>query len=287
MRQLPSAPSFAAALAARFVREALGLLWRVALNCANDRVTYLAGGVTYFILFNIFPVLGAVVALYGLYGEPAQAPQLLERLGGAAPPEVISYLGRQMTRLADQGETALSLQLVVSLAIAVWAANAAVKALVWGLNLAYRVIDRRNWAVFTWLTLRLTFAGVVFGFVVVLLMGVTPRVEARLGLNLGLSLWRWPALLLADGAMLWALYRWGPCPSREARRRRILPGVLLAAAMSLAVSAAFSWYVADGTRLQSIYGPLSATVAFMAWTWLTVIGVLAGAELNGELERRE
>jgi membrane protein len=125
-------------------------------------------------------------------------------------------------------------------------------------------------------------AAFVFVFVGVLLLGLTPQVEARLSL----SFWRWPALLLADFAMLWALYRFAPCPDREARRRPVVPGAFLATALSLAFPAGFSWYVADMANLQAIYGPAGATVAFMFWTWLTVIAVLAGGELNGELERR-
>jgi membrane protein len=268
------------------MRAALSLAWRVVVNTANDRVTYLAGGVSFFIVLGVFPALSAFLALYGLYADPRHAPALLGWLKGAAPPEVLAYIGRQMQRLAVHGGTALTAQFAFSLLLWIWAADAAVKALIWSLNLAHREIDRRNWFTFTWLTLRLTLAGLVFALVVSFLLATTPRIEAELGWRLGLAFWRWPALVVAYFAMLWSLYRWGPCRKRGNGPRRILPGVLLATFLSLAISVLFTGYVSDLAHLSTTYGPVGATVAFMLWTWLTVTAVLVGGELNGELERR-
>jgi membrane protein len=263
----------------------LRLAWRVIQNFANDRVTFLAGGVAFFILLGVFPALSAFLALYGLWGDPNQAPRLLNWLRGAAPPEVLAYLARQMTRLARSESVSLTAQFATSLLAWIWAADAAVKALIYGLNLAQHAVDRRNYLAYTWLTLRLTLAGLVFLLLVSVLMGVGPRVEADLGLHLHLRLWRWPVLFLAYMAMLGTLYRWGPCRPLGVVRR-IWPGAWLATALSLGLSALFSWYLDYAVRLSALYGPLGATVGFMLWAWLTVIAVLAGGELNGELERR-
>jgi membrane protein len=272
--------------ALRFARDMLGLAWRVVLNCANDRVTYLAGGVTYFILLDAFPALAAFVALYGLFGDPNRSYQLLDPLRGVVPPKVLDYIGEELARLAAQGGAALSLQFAISISLSVWAANVAVKALIWGLNAAYREVDRRNWFTFTWLTLRMTLAGIAFVLAVGFLMAEAPRLDEALGGRGALSAWRWPFLFLAYLAMLSALYRWGPSRSRPNAPRRILPGAVVATVLSLAVSILFSWYVGSVAHLSKTYGPVGATIGFMLWTWLTVIAILTGAELNGELERR-
>jgi membrane protein len=260
------------------------LAWRVVVNFANDRVTFLAGGVAFFILLGVFPALSAFLAVYGLWGDASQAPRLLGWLQGALPPEVLEYLARQMTRLAHSSGASLTAQFLASMLFWIWAADAAVKALIYGLNLAQHEVDRRNYLAYTWLTLRLTLAALVFLLLVSALMAFTPRIEARLGLHLHLTLWRWPLLFIAYMAMLGALYRWGPCRKAGAVRR-IWPGALLAAALSLVLSAGFSWYLDYAVRLSATYGRLGATVGFMLWTWLTVNAVLAGGELNGELER--
>ena len=262
----------------------LRLAWRVLLNFANDRVTFLAGGVAFFILLGVFPALSAFLALYGLWGDPSQAPRLLNWLKGAAPPEILAYLARQMTRLARSGGATLTAQFAASMLFWIWAADAAVKALIYGLNLAQHEVDRRNYVSYTWLTLKLTLAGLVFLFLVSALMGISPRIEADLGLRLPLRIWRWPLLFFAYMAMLGTLYRWGPC-RKPGSVRRFWPGALLATALSLALSALFSWYLDYVARLSATYGPPGTTVGFMLWAWLTVIAVLAGGELNGELER--
>jgi membrane protein len=265
-------------------RAVLQLAWRVILNFANDRVTFLAGGAVFFILLGAFPALSAFLALYGLWGDPNQAPRLLNWLKGAAPPEVLAYLAPQMARLARSGGASLTAQFAASMLFWIWAADAAVKALIYGLNLAQHEVDRRSYVSFTWLTLRLTLAGLVFLLLVSALMAVSPRIEADLGLHLNLTLWRWPLLFFAYMAMLWTLYRWGPCRKRG-NVRRIWPGAWLATVLSLGLSALFSRYLDYVARLSATYGPLGATVGFMLWAWLTVIAVLAGGELNGELER--
>jgi len=46
-------------------------------NISQHRLTAIAGGVTYFALLAMFPFIGAVVAVYGLFGDAAAlGPQL-------------------------------------------------------------------------------------------------------------------------------------------------------------------------------------------------------------------
>lgn len=265
-------------------RAVLRLAWRVILNFANDRVTFLAGGVVFFILLGVFPALSAFLALYGLWGDPSHATRLLSWLSGAAPPEVLHYLARQMTRLARSGGATLTVQFAASMAFWIWAADAAIKALIYGLNLAQHEVDRRNYFSYTFLTLRLTLAGLVFLLLVSALMGVSPRIEAELGVQLHLAFWRWPLLFCAYMAMLGTLYRWGPC-RRVGVKPRIWAGAWLATGLSLILSVLFSWYLTYVAQLRAVYGPVGATVGFMLWAWLTVMAVLVGGELNGELER--
>lgn len=286
MREPRGDPPAAAARPPRPIdaRAVLRLAWRVILNFANDRVTFLAGGVVFFILLGVFPALSAFLALYGLWGDPGHATRLLRLLSGAAPPEILAYLARQMTRLARSGGATLTVQFAASMAFWIWAADAAIKALIYGLNLAQHEVDRRNYFSYTFLTLRLTLAGLVFLLLVSALLGMSPRIEAALGFRLHLAFWRWPLLFCAYMAMLGALYRWGPC-RRLGVAPRIWPGAWLATGLSLALSVLFTWYLAYVAHLRAIYGPVGATVGFMLWAWLTVMAVLVGGELNGELER--
>ena len=83
---------------------------------------------------------------------------------------------------------------------------------------------------------------------------------------------------------LTVIYRHGPCRSR-ARWRWLTPGAVVAATLSLGLSAVFSWYLQNFVRTDS-YGPLAAMMGFLLWTWLTVQIILMGAELNAEIEHQ-
>ena len=53
-----------------------------------------------------------------------------------------------------------------------------------------------------------------------------------------------------------------------------------------AASYCFSWYVSTLGNYTAAYGSLATVVVFMTWLWLSAMIVLAGAELNAELEHQ-
>ena len=66
-----------------------------------------------------------------------------------------------------------------------------------------------------------------------------------------------------------------------------LPKFYFAAALLwAAASYAFSWYVSTLGNYTAAYGSLATVVVFMTWLWLSATIVLAGAELNAELEHQ-
>ena len=49
------------------------IVWRTGGSYFGDRVGFLAGGVTFFTLLSLFPLLGTFVTLYGLFADPSDA----------------------------------------------------------------------------------------------------------------------------------------------------------------------------------------------------------------------
>ena len=81
------------------------------------------------------------------------------------------------------------------------------------------------------------------------------------------------------------LYRFGPSRAR-ARWRWVSWGSGVAAVLWIAVSVLFSWYAANFGNYNETYGSLGAVIGFMTWIWISTIVILAGAELNAEIEHQ-
>lgn len=263
------------------------IFWRLGASYFGDRVGFLAGGVTFFVALSLFPTLGALVTVYGLFADPAEAPARLELLYSVLPPGVAGFLAEEMQRLAENSNTALTFTLVWTVLLALWTANSAVKMLFYGLNVAYHEVERRHPIRYNLMCMAFT----ISGFVAVLLSAaMVVGVPLALGVFGLAEEWthltplRWPVLLVVYIAALTVAYRVGPC-RQPARWRWLTLGAIFAGLLSLALSFGFSWYVQTFVRTAS-YGPLAAMMGFLLWTWLTVQIVVLGAELNAEIEHQ-
>lgn len=263
------------------------IFWRLGVSYFGDRIGFLAGGVTFFVMLSLFPTLAALVAIYGLFADPEDALSRLLFLYSFLPSGVAQFLGDEMQRLAENTTTALTFTLVGTLALSLWIANGAIKVLFYGLNVAYHEVERRNIVKYNLMCLAFTVSGLLAVLVSAGLVVGVPVILGVFGLAdewAHLAPLRWPVLLLVYGAVLTVIYRYGPC-RQPARLRWLTPGAIFAALLSLLLSLLFSWYLQTFVRT-AYYGPLAAMMGFMLWTWLTVQIVLMGAELNAEIEHQ-
>jgi membrane protein len=253
----------------------------------NDRIPAAAAAVTFYVLLALFPALSAFVSLYSLVSDPGQARGELARLAGFLPSGALDVLGDELSRLTAAGHGALSLAFVASLAVSIWSANAGVKALIDGLNVAYEARETRGFIRLTLLSLALTFGGIVLAVAAAALLAVAPAWLDRTGLPhpAWLPYVRWPALLIGAELVFSVLFRLAP--NRAGRWRWITPGACVAAAGWLAMSGLFSWYVSNFGHYNATYGSLGAIVGFLTWIWLSLMVLMFGAELNDALEARQ
>lgn len=61
-------------------------------------------------------------------------------------------------------------------------------------------------------------------------------------------------------------------------------GSAIASVVWLGSSMLFSWYVSNFGTYNETYGSLGAAIGFMTWLWLSAFIVLAGAQINAEIE---
>jgi membrane protein len=263
------------------------ILWRTGASYFGDRVGFVAGGVTFFVVLSLFPTLAAFVTIYGLFADPSDAWSRLQFLYSVLPSGVAEFLGKEMERLAGTSTGQLTFTLVWTLMLSLWTANGAIKVLFYGVNIAYHEVEKRNLVQYNLLCMAFTLSGLVAVLLSAAMVVGVPVALGFLGLAEewnGLAPLRWPMLFLVYVAALTVIYRFGPS-RRRARWRWLTPGAIFAALLSLGLSLGFSWYLQTFVRTAS-YGPLAAMMGFLLWTWLTVQIVLMGAELNAEIEHQ-
>ena len=265
------------------------ILWRAYQQIAEDRLLAVAAGVAFYALLAVFPALTALVSLYGLFAKATTIGDHLSFIAGVLPSGGYDIIATEITRIAEKSDGKLSLTFLFGLGIALWSANAGMKALIDALNIIYEENEKRSFVRLNLLSLGLTFGTIVF-----LLLAVGAVVVFPLAMNwLGyasltervVALLRWPALLVVVILGLGVLYRVGPS-RRDAKWRWLTPGSVFAAFAWLAGSALFSWYLANFADYSATYGALGAAIGLLMWLWLTAIAVLVGAELNAEMEHQ-
>ena len=262
------------------------ILWRTYREMSQDRLTVVAGSVTYYTLLAIFPALGVFVSLYGLVADVRTVQEQLTQLSAIFPPDVVQLIGEQMLRLATGKAANLSLAFIVSLLLSIWSANAGMKSLFDGLNIAYDETEKRNYVLRTAMTYGFTVALLLFLTAISAILVAAPLALERLGLREDwLIAARWPVVYGVAASAFAIVYRYGP--SRQlARWRWVIPGSVVAAVLWMAGSAGFSWYLNNVAHLDATYGSLGTVIGFMLWVWFSVMVVLVGAELNAEIEHQ-
>jgi len=264
-------------------------LLRVYQNISEHRVVALAAGITFYSLLAIFPAIAALVAVYGLFTDPATLTVQLEKLSGLLPGGALDVMRDQLTRVASQRGSTLGVTFLVGLAVSLWSANAAMKSIFDTLNIVYAEREKRSFIKLNAVSLAFTVAGILFVLLAIGALVVLPPALKYLGLS-GLSeflVWaaRWPALFVVVTLALAVIYRYGP--SREKPQWRWISwGSAFAAFAWLAASMLFSWYAASFGNFNQTYGSLGAVIGFMTWIWLSAIVILVGAELDAEMEHQ-
>lgn len=264
------------------------ILYRTYTEVANDRVTLVAAGVTFYLLLALAPTLAAFVSLYGLFLDPGEIAGQAAALSGVLPGGATDILNEQLARLAEADGGTLGFAFALSLGLALWSANAGMKSLFEAMNVAYDETEDRGFVRLTLVTLAFTIGtlGSVIGLIVFNAAFTTFR-EA-----LGLTLPGWIVNTLTAALALAALivfmsllYRFGPSRARP-QWTWITPGALFAGVMIVLVSVAFTFYVSNFGTYNETYGSLGAIVGFLTWLWLVMIVLIMGAEINSEMEHQ-
>ncbi len=256
-------------------RRALALMDRKNLGL-------IAAGVAFYAMLALFPGLAAVIALWGVIGDPALVLQEMQRFDGLVPPDVEAVIEGQVAALASADGLSLGWASALSLLLAIWSARAGAAALMQGLNAVYSVPNRGGIAHYA-RALVLTVALIGVALTALICVVIAPIILALVpfewATQLILEFGRWGLALLVLLAGFAVVYRLGP----NTRVSAIFPGAVLATLLWAVASVGFSVYLANFGSYNEIYGSIGAVIALLMWLFISAWLVLLGGALNAWL----
>lgn len=266
------------------------VLWRAVVLSGQRHLGLVAAGVAFFGALSMFPALAALVALWGLFADPAIVASNMQGLEQFLPPDAFALLNDQVQGLVAPGSSRLGWATAISLGIALWSARAGMSALVQGINAAFGQEARgnlRHQALSLLLTLAMVGAALVAlatGIVVPLAVGFLPLGPFEAALIEAL---RWSLAPLATVLGIGLVYRYGPAVEGP-RPPLWSPGLLVAVVLWLAMSEGIRFYLTNFGSYNKVYGSIGAVAALLMWAWLSAWAILMGAAVNAALaERRQ
>ncbi len=268
-------------------------LWQVTRRAfaesTADNVGILAGGVAFFAFLAIPPALIAGLTLYGIVADPQTVARQVQALAGSLPREAQPLIADQLNTVANAGNGALSIGLVVSVLAALWSASTGTSNLMAAVNVAYDQQESRGFLKLRATALALTLGAIVFVLLTLFLLAVVPPLLQALQLGVVgtvlAQLLRWALLIGLVVAALAIVYRLAP--DRDAPKFAwTSPGAFTATLLWVLGSIGFSLYVNNFGSYNKTYGALAGVIVFLLWLYLTSYIVLLGAEINAESEKQ-
>jgi membrane protein len=264
------------------------IIWRTYEEVSRARLPALAASVTFFMVFATFPAVAAFVSLYGIFTDGVDVERHFTHIADFIPTDAVHVIAAEMMRITQTRNSTLGATFAVSTLLSVWSANAGMKALFDGVNIAYDETEKRSWIQRTVFTYFATLTGLLLLTALTAFAISAPMFAHGLGVHHArrwLTPVRWLLVYLAAACVFSLVYRFGPSRTL-ARWRWVAPGGALAAALWMGGSVVYTWGLDRFTHFGVTYGSLGAVLGLMLWLWFSAMTMLLGAELNAEIEHQ-
>jgi len=273
-------------------REWLGVQWQAAKDMPRqlreDAATEAAAGMTFFLLFSLFPAILFLVSLLPYLPLDAPVGKLFEAVQPILPQEVFDLLTGHVDSLLASPRGGL---ITGSAAITLFSASRGLVSLSRALNRAHRVprlrseIKRRVRSMvltlFVLLCTVVAIAALSFGDELVgrvVEKGLLPVKTAVL-----IVVVRWPILLVLASFGVQQLYFL--LPDRRPTWRPWSVGAVVAVLGWLFATWAFTALAGKFIRFNVTYGSLGSVAVVMAWMYLGSLALIVGGTFNALVAR--
>ena len=262
------------------------LFKRTAKEFSADNCLGLAAQLAYYLLLALVPAIVFLVALTSFL-PPNTLQEALNSARTFLPPAMLEILEQQLKDIASGNNGGV---LTFGFLFALWSSSAAVVAVSDALNRAYDIEESRPWWKVRLSAILLTIA---LALIVLLAFGLIlfgPTLAEWTAQQTGTGpvlewTWKilqWPLVFVLLVVAIAVLNYWGP--DAEQDWTWITPGAVLAAVLWIAASLAFKFYLTNFANYNETYGSLGGVIVLMLWFYISGLAILAGAEMNAEVE---
>ena len=258
---------------------------RILYKVEQDNMSLIAAGVAFYFLLAMFPLLAALVSMYGLFTDQQTLLQHMNLLVGVIPEQSREILEAQIESLLTTDNSALSIGFVFSFLLAIWSGGKGSVALITACNISYK--EGRTRSFFKMLLVRtmLTLAIILTMLLMLLMIVIIPFALSMLDeTSQSLLGWvTWPVLLIIFNLSLASLYKYAP-HRVSAKWRWTTPGAILATLFWLVGSYFFNLYITEYASYNETYGSMGGVVILLMWFYVTAFTILLGAAINAATE---
>ncbi len=262
-------------------------------SIVDDRIFGHAAELGFYFLFALFPTLFSASSILGLIAQSATRiyDRLLHYLALVIPTQafgVVLHTFNETTAHATSGK------ITFGLVAAIWSASVGVSAVQDTLNAVYKVEDSRSYikARLEAICLTILLVGIITGCLASMLGGDLLASFAHYWVHdefLQLAAifaaraagWTTATALLA--LTFAVVYYWAP-DLKTRCWHWLTPGAAIGILAWLLASLAFRVYLYFFNSFSVTYGSLGAVIILLMWFYITGLMLLAGAEVNSEIE---
>ena len=253
----------------------------------EDNCLGMAAQLAYYFFFALFPALLFVLAVASYFPVEALIDGVFRNLGGFVPPEALSIITDQLTKISQGEQGGL---LTIGVLAALWSSSAAMTAIIDTLNAAYDIPEGRPWWKVRVIAIILTIGVAIFILIAFTLILAGPWIAEIIAAHTSLGsvfVWtwtilQWPIAFALASAGIAIIYYYAP--DAEQDWVWLTPGSMFATATWLAASLGFKYYVASMGAYTETYGAIGGVMVLMLWFYISGLVILLGAEMNAEIE---
>ena len=253
----------------------------------EDNCLGMAAQLAYYFFFALFPALLFVLAVASYFPVEALVDDVFRNLGGFVPPEALSIITDQLTKISQGEQGGL---LTIGVLAALWSSSAAMTAIIDTLNAAYDIPEGRPWWKVRVIAITLTIGVAIFILIAFTLILAGPWIAEIIAAHTSLGsvfVWtwkilQWPIAFALASAGITIIYYLRPMPSKTGCGSR--PAPCSPPPRGWRRRSASSTYVASMGAYTETYGAIGGVMVLMLWFYISGLVILLGAEMNAEIE---